>query len=372
MASTFLLGSLGVVQNALLSKSINFRAHFWIESVATIASGMVAVTLAVAGAGVWSLVGQSIAFSATRTGMMWLQSSWRPSWSFDRDTTRELLGFARHMAAFNTIIYWENNIEKMAIGRLIGSVPLGVYNLAEGVMRTPSTALTAAAGGVMFPSISLIQTDVDAVKRFYLRSNRLIAAVTFPAMIGLLVVAEPLVLSLFGAKWGGAIPLLQLLCVAGLAQSVYNTSSWIYLSYNRPDVLLRSGLYAFAARIAGVLIGLHWGVLGIVSGYVAGVYVCVLYPTWSAAGRLISLRMIDLVKNVAAPFVCAAAMGVGVWFVNSWLRGPNVQLTRLAIGVPAGVLIYTILVRLFWEQGWRDVRGVLTRSPADQRAMTSF
>src|SRR4029077_20617994 len=135
------------------------------------------------------------------TGMMWQRSTWRPSWSFDRAATRELLGFARHMAAFHAIIYWENNVEKMAIGRLIGSAPLGVYNLAEGLMRTPSTAITATAGGVMFPSLSLIQSDVESVKRVYLRSNRLIAAVTFPAMAGLIALGEPLVLSLLGEKW---------------------------------------------------------------------------------------------------------------------------------------------------------------------------
>ena len=359
LASTFLLGSAGVVQNALLSKSINFRARFWIESTATFVSGIAAVGLALAGAGVWGLVGQLIVLSATRTGMLWLRSPWRPSWSFSGDTTWELLGFARHMATFNSIIYWENNIEKVAIGRLIGSVPLGVYNLAEGLMRTPSTALTTSAGDVMFPSISLIQTNVDAVRRVYLRSNRLIAAVTFPAMIGLLVVAEPLILSLFGEKWRDAIPLLQLLCLAGLAQSVYNTSSWIYLSYGRPDLLLRSGIYAFAARLAGMLIGLHWGVLGIVSGYLVGVYACVLYPTWSAAGQLIGVRMIDLMKNVAAPLFCAAAMGVTVWAVIGGLRGANMQVTRLVIGVPVGVAFYMLLTRLCWIQGWQDIQDLV-------------
>jgi PST family polysaccharide transporter len=265
------------------------------------------------------------------------------------------------MAAFNTIIYWENNVEKMAIGRLIGSAPLGVYNLAEGLMRAPSTAITATAGGVMFPSLSLIQADVESVKRVYLRSNRLIAAVTFPAMAGLIAVAEPFIVSLLGEAWRGAIPLLQLLCLAGVAQSVYNTSGWLYLSYGRPDLLLRSGIYAFAARIAGVLIGLHWGVPGIVFGYVVGVYACVLYPTWSAAGHLVGLRMIDLLKNVSAPFLCAAAMGAVVAFAIHWVRGEHVQTLRLIIGVPLGIAVYAILIRVCWAQGWQEISELLPR-----------
>ena len=355
MAVTFLVGSPSVVQNALLSKSLDFRARFWIESVATVVSGSVAVVLAWAGASVWSLVGQAMALAAIRTGMMWRRSTWRPSWSFDRAAARELLGFARHMAAFNTIIYWENNVEKMVIGRLIGSAPLGVYNLAERLMRMPSTAITATAGSVMFPSLSVIQANVESVTRVYLRANRLIAAVTFPAMAGLLTLAEPLILSLVGEKWRGAIPLLQLLCLAGIAQSVYNTSGWIYLSHGRSDLLLRSGIYALLARVAGVLIGLPWGVTGIVCGYVVGVYACVLYPTWSAAGRLIGLRMIDLLSNVSAPFLCAAAMGAVVWLANQLIGGEHVQAMRLMLGVPIGIAVYVILIRLCWIQGWREI-----------------
>jgi PST family polysaccharide transporter len=366
MAVTFLVGSPSVVQSALLSKSIDFRARFWIESVATILSGSVAVGLAWSGAGVWSLVAQAMALAAIRTGMLWQRSTWRPSWSFDRAATRELLGFARHMAAFNAIIYWENNVEKMAIGRLIGSAPLGVYNLAERMMRMPSTAITATAGSVMFPSLSLIQSDIESVTRVYLRANRLIAAVTFPAMVGLLALAEPLILALLGEKWRGAILLLQLLCLAGIAQSVYNTSGWIYLSYGRSDLLLRSAIYAFVARVAGVLIGLRWGVTGIVCGYVVGVYACVLYPTWSAAGRLIGLRMIDLLKNVSPPLLCAAAMGAVVWLANQLVGGEHVQVIRVMLGVPIGIAVYAILIRLCWSQGWQDLRDLLfQRRPRD-------
>ena len=362
MASTFLLGSLSVVQSAMLSKSIDFRARFRIESVATIVSGSVAIALAWAGTGVWSLAGQAIALAATRTGLLWRSSTWRPTWSFDRAAMAEPLRFARHMAAFSTIIYWENNIEKMVIGRLIGSVPLGVYNVAERLMRTPSTTITSTAGAVMFPTLSLMQADIESVRRVYLRSNRLIAAVTFPAMAGLIAVAEPFILVLLGEKWRGAIPLLQLLCLAGVAQSLYNTSGWIYLSYGRSDLQLRSGIYAFLARIVGMLIGLRWGVTGIVCGYVVGVYTCMLYPTWSAAGRLIGVRMIDLLKNVSAPFLCAVAMGAVVAVANYWVRGDHVQAVRLMLGVSIGIAVYAILIRLCWIQGWQEIRGLIFRA----------
>jgi len=359
LAFSFLLGSLSGVHGALLSKSIDFRARFRIESVSVVVSGSAALLLALAGAGVWSLVGQALVMSATRTAMSWRLVRWRPAWSFDAAAVRELLHFARHLVAFSTVVYWENNLEKMVIGRAIGSSPLGAYSFAERMMRIPSTNITGTAGGVMFPALSLIQADIESVKRAYLRSTRLIATLTFPAMMGMLVLAEPLILSLVGEKWRASINLLQLLCVAGIAQSVYNTSGWLYLSRGRPELLLRSSIYALLARAAGVLIGIRWGILGIVYGYVVGVYGCVLYTTWASAGRLIGLRMRDLLRNVSGPFFCAAGMALIVALIERELRSGQPSWIRVAIGAPAGVVVYVSLVRLVWNRGWDEMLQLL-------------
>lgn len=359
LAFSFFVGSLSGVHGALLSKSIDFRARFRIESISVVVAGGAALLLALAGAGVWSLVGQALMMSATRTAMSWRLVRWRPTWSFDAAAVGELMHFARHLVAFSTVIYWENNIEKMVIGRAIGSSPLGAYSFAERLMRIPSTNITGTAGGVMFPALSLIQADVELVKRAYLRSTRLIATLTFPAMMGMLVLAEPLILTSVGEKWRASINLLQLLCVAGLAQSVYNTAGWLYLSRGRPELLLRASVYALLARAAGVLIGIRWGILGIVYGYVVGVYACVLYTTWASAGRLVGLRMRDLLRNVSGPFVCAAGMALVVALIDHWLGAGQPSWLRVAIGAPAGVAVYASLVRLVWNTGWDEMRQVL-------------
>jgi PST family polysaccharide transporter len=241
-------------------------------------------------------------------------------------------------------------------------------------MRIPSTNVTGTAGGVMFPALSLIQADIESVKRAYLRSTRLIATLTFPAMMGMLVLAEPLILWLVGEKWRASIKLLQLLCVAGLAQSVYNTAAWLYLSRGRPELLLRASIYALLARAAGVLIGIRWGILGIVYGYVVGVYACVLYTTWAPAGRLVGIRVRDLLRNVTGPFVCAAGMAVVVALIDRGLRTAQPSWVRVAIGATAGVAVYVSLVRFVWNTGWDEMRQLLRdifrpRERSEERAV---
>src|SRR5262245_56449409 len=83
VALNFILGSLSVVQYALLQKSLDFRSRLWIELAANSASLSAAVVLALAGAGVWSLAGQLLCGTASRSAVIWWLSPWRPRLMFD-------------------------------------------------------------------------------------------------------------------------------------------------------------------------------------------------------------------------------------------------------------------------------------------------
>jgi PST family polysaccharide transporter len=132
----------------------------------------------------------------------------------------------------------------------------------------------------------------------------MIALLTFPMMLGMSVLAEPLVLLIYGEKWQSAVGIVQVLCFAGLAQSVYNTAGWIFLSRGRSDILFRFGVLSMLVRGVGVLVGMHWGLLGIAWAYVAGGFLALMLPTWAAAGRLIGVGLGEMVSNVAG-FWCA-------------------------------------------------------------------
>jgi O-antigen/teichoic acid export membrane protein len=359
IAMNFFLGSLNVVQAALLDKALNFRTKFWIETSAYIASGAVAVALAYSGAGVWSLVGQSLTQTLVRVVVMWAQSSWRPALAFDFAAIRELMRFSGHLMGFGAVIYWSQNVDKLVIGRWIGSGALGIYSLADKLMRLPMANVTDVTTSVMFPALSSIQDNVESVRRAYLRATRMIALITFPAMVALGVLAEPAILVVYGAKWRGSIVILQLLCFAGLAQSATNTAGWIFMSQGRTDVLFRLGIYTTSVRAIGVLIGAHWGLMGVAWAYVLGGYLFVWYPVWSRAGRIVDLSFAALLRNVAGPFGCAVAMGVVLWLSDRWLFGTWPLQLRLAIQVVLGVLVYAFLARWFRLRAWVEVGDIV-------------
>jgi O-antigen/teichoic acid export membrane protein len=361
LSFNFLLTALSIVQLSLLDRSLNFRTKFWIEMVAGVGSGIVAVLLALSGAGVWSLVSQSLLSSVTRLVVTWHLSTWRPEWSFDRHASKELFRFSGNLIGSLTIGYWGRNIDRLLMGRLLGPVPLGIFNVAFRLIAVPLEVTTNVTNSVMFPALSGLQDDRQAVGQIYLRSTRMIALLTFPMMIGFAALAEPAVLFVLGERWRASVPLIQLLALSGLAQSVYQTAWWLYLSQGRTDISLRISAYVAAVRAGGAAIGINWGVGGVALAHVVGTLVLISYPVWRSAGRLVRLRFGELVRNLEGPFFCAAAMGVVVAASDHWLSGHATPAFRTVAGMVVGAVVYGILVQQFRLQAWSDLRYVVLK-----------
>jgi O-antigen/teichoic acid export membrane protein len=358
VAINFILNSVNVVQSALLQKSLNFRAKFWANIAAIIVSGSIALTMVFTGAGIWSLVAQLLVATAVGTIVTWRLSSWRPTLSFDLSAIKELARFSNHLLGFNIINYWSRNIDKLVIGRVMGSAPLGIYSLASRLMQLPLTNVTDITQNVMFPALSAMQEDTELIRRVYLRGTRLIALFTFPMMIGLSALAEPTILTIYGDKWRAAIGIVQILCFAGLSQSVYNTASWIFLSSGQTKIYFRLGAYATLVRVVGIIIGIRWGIMGAAWAYFLGGFL-IWYPTWAAAGRLIHISFIKLIRNLTGPFLCSAIMGAMLWFSDKWLLNDQHIWFRLVSLASAGVLVYLCLVRYLRLEAWRDFCGAV-------------
>ncbi len=361
LSFNFVLTALSAVQLSLLDRSLDFRRKFWIEMAAAVSSGAVAVFLAVFGAGVWSIVAQSLVAGIARFGASWRLSDWRPAWSLERRASEELLRYGWKLAGSWTISYWGRNIDRLLLGRLLGTAPLGVYSAAFRLIALPLDLTTDVINNVMFPALSSIQEDRKTIAAVYLRSTRMIALVTFPMMIGFAALAEPAVLLVLGERWRASIGVIQLLAFSGMAQSVYNTASWLFMSQGRTTLILRLGVYTAAVRVAGAAIGVRWGVIGVALAYVVGSLVFLWYPVWRSAGSLIGIRYSRLMRNIEGPFLCAAGMGAVVVLLDRWLSAHAAPALRVAAGMIVGTGVYASLVQGSRLEAWHDLRRIVLR-----------
>ncbi len=291
MAPAFAIAGLGLMPKALVQRSMRFKRLAAIEIVAVAVAGTAAIASAVAGLGAWSLVILMLATNSITTIMLWLTSHWRPTLIVDRTALRDLWGFSAGVLGFQTINYWSRNFDNLLVGKVLGSAALGIYGRAYSVMLMPISQVNQVTTRVMFPALSRLQGQPERVKRAYLRAVGLIALVTFPLAVGLLVEAEPFVLTLYGSDWSEMILILQILCIPALFQSIGTTTGWIYQSQGRTDWLFRWGLVAGVLTIVSFAIGIRWGLVGIATAYAIRTLLLV-YFNYAIPGRLVGIDLL--------------------------------------------------------------------------------
>ncbi len=357
LAPNFLLLAMSGVPMAMLQKAMDFRRTARIEALAALLSGTAAVVLAWLGWGVWSLVAQTLIGSLVTLALARRGSSRPPRPAVDRAALRELLGFSLPLTGFNALNYWIRNLDNLIVGKFIGPAALGLYSRAYNLMLFPVYQLSTAATRVMFPALSSIQEQTERVRNAYLGATRLIALAAFPLLAGMGVLADLIIVTLFGPVWSGAAPVLRILCLVGLLQSVGTTLGWIYTARGRTDIMMRIGLLAAIANTVAFLVGVRWGIRGVAAAYAAS-NTALHVVSWIVAGRLVGLRYPRMAGNVAGALACAVAMAAGVHAARSLLLPGSGWLPLLAL-TGGGAALYALLVHVCRLRAWREFRALL-------------
>ena len=154
----FLINSLGLTHMALVYRELRFKELAIRDLIATLLGGAVGLAAAWRGYGVWSLVAQTLATSATASTLLWAMLRWRPLRAdVSRAALRELWGYSSKLFAFNLVKYLTQNLDKLLVSVLAGPVVLGLYNLAQKITLIPVQNFAGAVGNWLFPRLARFQ-----------------------------------------------------------------------------------------------------------------------------------------------------------------------------------------------------------------------
>ena len=350
---SFLLASFGVVQQALLMKSMNFKSLMIRDIAAMSAGGITGIALAASGFGVWSLVGQLLVFTLADAIALWSSSSWRPKFVFSKNAALEIFSFSAHLMGFNVTNYIARNTDYLLIGKFLGSESLGLYTLAYKLMLVPLQNVSWVVSRVMFPAFSKIQHDLDVVRKSYLKLVKIISLVTFPMMAGLCVLAPETVRVFFGARWSGAIVPIQIFCFCGMVQSLTTIGGIIYQSQGRPDIQFKMSLANTALTVIVILISLRWGIVGVAAGYTLFT-VLWSHLSFYIASRLIQLPYLKLYGQILASLALCFVLMAEMLAVKHFLASSDIKI--MAVITVVGLSSYFGLLLSMQQINWNGHR----------------
>ncbi|MBJ6118239.1 lipopolysaccharide biosynthesis protein [Pontibacter sp. BT310] len=227
---------LSIVPRVLLTRQLNFKSLVQITFIGTALSSVVAIALAIAGYGVWSIVVKYLVSSSTIFLSYWIKVNWRPQFKFNWQTLRQLAGYSTYTQINNILFFVRNNIDYLVIGKLVGAHVLGVYTLAFTLSEVLRTQLYSILNKVLFPVYSKIQDDTEQIKKYYLKIMRFTAMLTFPVSIIFIGLSENIILAFFGAKWLEAADPLRILAVASMIFAISGTPAEVLKGIGKPSV----------------------------------------------------------------------------------------------------------------------------------------
>ena len=339
LSLTFFISGLSILQQAILERGMAFNKLAKLEIIATLLGSMVGIGSAILGFGVWSLVYQLLAVVTVSTVLLWTSSGWKPKMNFHWAEVKSVSSYSLNLTGFNIFNYFARNADYLLIGRFLGAQNLGYYTLSYNIMLYPLLNISAVIGRVMFPVYSQLQSDDVSFRNIYMKVAGAISIITFPMMLGIIVIAEPFVLGVFGSQWSPVIILLLILSPIGIIQSVGTTVGAIYQAKGRTDWMLRWGVVAGLLIILSFVIGLQWGIVGVATAY-AIVSIILIYPCFAIPFKLINMPVRDLSSVLSRPFLCSLTMFLSLLGLKYVLPISLSNVMALAILISTGIITY--------------------------------
>jgi O-antigen/teichoic acid export membrane protein len=372
LALVFPIEALRNVHATLLRKRLAFHRRFVPELLQSISKGGVAIVLALAGFGYWSLIWGSIAAALVSVPAYWIAVGWKPSLRFDPAIAGTLLPFGGRIVGVGLLGAFVRNFDYVVVGRILGAATLGVYVLAFRIPDLLIRNFSTMLGQVLLPVYARVRRDPEAVREAFLAATSYVFALTAPVAFGLALVAEPLVVTAFSAKWIDVVPVIPPICLYALCASISFNMGDLYKALGRPDVLVRLS-FARAVVIAPAIwiAATAFGTATAVAWTQAGVAALAMVGNFVIAGLVFEMPVRAALLRLSPILVASATMAVAVWGLDS-LFVTSRPVARLAIGVAVGAFVYLITLRLmareFFGMGIEALRDAMvrrSRAPAE-------
>lgn len=331
-----IINSFTIIQSTLLTKNINFKQQAEISVIAAIISGLISISLAFTGWGVWSLVALTLVKNAINSVLLWFWSNWKPIWYFSSKSFNELFAFGSKLLISGLIDTIYRNVNYLIIGKYFSAVELGYYTQADQFQSMPSTNLQGIIARVSYPVLSSIQHDKQRLKDAYKKIIKSTMLFTFVLMLGMAAIAKPMIITLIGEKWEPCVIYLQMLCFVGMFYPLHALNLNMLQVQGRSDLFLRLEIIKKTLAIPIIIIGVIWGIKAMILGMIIiSLVAYYLNSYWS--GGFIGYSFLEQIKDILPSFLLSMIMSATVFVEGLFI--PLSSLPLLILQLSTGAIL---------------------------------
>lgn len=337
-----------IVQTSILAREMNFKSQMKANTLGVIMSGILSVSMAWSGLGVWSLVAQMLSSALISSCVLWFCSSWRPKFKYSFKSFRRLFGFGRNLLIDGILNILFQNSYVLVIGRLFSAEITGLYFFAKKISTLISRQLSDAVQQATFPALATLQDNEALLKAKYRKVLQIMMFLITPVLCLVAALAVPIFSLLFNTNWLAATTYFQLLCIVGLLYPLHALNINLLSTKGRSDLILKVGLVKKFVNIIVLIVSIPYGIIGIIVGQALSSALA-LIPNAYFSRKLIDYSLQEQLKDVFKPFFAACIAYLIVYYSIILLDTKN-YVTIIA-GGSVGLISYLLISFLIKSEG---------------------
>lgn len=336
LSLTLFMGAINSVQNAIISRRMEFKRYFYSSISGIVLSGVIGIILAYLGAGVWALVANQIVNTLTITIVLWFTVKWRPKWIFSIKRIKELFSFGWKVLCSSLLNKIYSEMYGLVIGKIYSSELLGYYNRGQQFPKVIATNIDSSVSSVMLPTLASEQENKVKLKSIMRRAIMTSSFLLFPTMFGLAAVAEPMVKLVLTDKWLPCVIFIQMLCISNAFLPIHTANLQAINAIGRSDIFLRLEVIKKVISVIILCISIPFGIYVMVGLKILNSFIYTFINAYPNK-KLFNYSIKEQWKDIFPAMALAAIMAVIVYFIK--FLELNLAVT-LFLQVIIGILIY--------------------------------
>ena len=349
------------VQQAYVSKTLQFKRFFFATLGGTLFSGALGIFMARRGFGVWALVAQQLSNVTVNTVVLWFTVGWRPKRMFSLARLKGLLAYGWKLLGASLLDTVYLKLYPLIVGIRYTDADLAFFDKGNHLPNLVVENINYSIDSVLLPVLSDAQDQRDQVREMTRRAIKTSTYVMMPLMAGLAACATPLIRLLLTDKWLPCVPYLQVFCAIYAFYPLHTANLNAIKAMGRSDVFLALELIKKLVETGILLVTVRFGVFAIALGQLCSGLLALLINAWPNR-RLLDYSYRQQLKDMLPAIALSALMAACVWPVS--LLGWSDWAT-LPVQVLLGVAVYAGLSALLRLESFRflleTLRGFLEK-----------
>ena len=363
MALRMFIAAVNSVQHAYVQKKMQFKLFFYSTLIGTIMSGVVGVTMAYSGFGIWALAAQYLSNALFNTITLWIVSEWRPKLMFSFQRLKVIYDYGWKILAVGLVDTFFGQIRSLVIAKQYSRADLAYYNRGITFPAFGMKLIEPTISSVLFPSLSSCNDECKIMKEI---AQRVIKISTF-LICGVLClvfgIAKPLIIVLLTEKWLPCVTFLQIGCFAYLLRPLQIINDTIIRASGRSSLLLYINILKKGIGLFFLFLFMPYGVEAIAWSYVAFNVISTfinIYPNKS----ILQYGYWEQFKDLGTNLIGGFCMGCIVWLMAFLPISP---LLLLLLQTTVGFSFYWLFSAFFKLSSYIYLKEILRNTISAKR-----